>query len=415
MSVDHVAPRATTRLPLFALVLANAISLIGNVLTMIAVPWFVLQLTNRPSQAGLVAFFTVLPAIIAGVFGGVLIDRLGYKRTSVLADLASGATVALIPTLHAVGMLDVWNLLTLVFFGALLDAPGTTARSAIVPDVAELAGMPLERATATMQVIQRGSLLVGAPLAGVLVTVMGTENVLWLNAASFAVSALLVSLAVPVGQRPGAAEAPSGYFSALRDGWQVITSDRLIRAIVLTVMITNFLDAPPFAVVMPVFARLAFGSALDLGLMVAAFGGGSLVGALIFGLVGHRLPRRATFAGAFIAVGLPFWVLATLPSLIITMAALAVSGFAAGPLNPIIHTIAYERVPPEMRGRVLGTMTAGAYIAMPLGALLAGYLIEAVGLVATLIAIAGCYLLVTASLLVNPATRAMDASPMSEL
>jgi len=292
-----------------------------------------------------------------------------------------------------------------------LTPPGTTARSAVVPDVAALAGMPLERATATMQVIQRGSLLVGAPLAGVLVAIVGTENVLWLNAASFVVSALLVSLAVPAAPHPDDVEEPSGYLSALRDGWRVVHGDRLIRAIVLTVMITNFLDAPLFAVVMPVYARHAFGSAIDLGLMVAAFGGGSLIGALLFSLIGPRLPRRATFAGAFIAVGLPFWVLATLPSLTITLAALAVSGFAAGPLNPIIHTIAYERVPPEMRGRVLGTMTAGAYIAMPLGALVAGYLIEAVGMRVTLIAIASCYLLVTASLIVNPATRDMDRPP----
>ena len=94
--------------------------------------------------------------------------------------------------------IELWQVMTLVFLGALFDAPGTTARRSLLPDLVALSGTRLERATGINSAIQRGSLLVGAPIAGLLVAGIGAINVLWLNAASFAVSALLIARLVPV-------------------------------------------------------------------------------------------------------------------------------------------------------------------------------------------------------------------------
>lgn len=82
-------------------------------------------------------------------------------------------------------------------------------------------------------------------------------------------------------------------------------------------------------------------------------------------------------------------------------------GLAVGPLNPIINTIEYERVPQEMRGRVFGAITSGAYLAVPLGMLLAGFLVEWIGLRNTIITYASIYFIVILSLLVNPALKSM--------
>ena len=116
---------ATTKvnnpLPLYSLFIANAISLIGNVFTRIAIPWFVLQTTGSAMQTGIMGFFTSLPVILAGFFGGTLIDRSGYKPTSVIADLASGVTTALIHLLYLTIGLEFWQLILLAFLGALLD------------------------------------------------------------------------------------------------------------------------------------------------------------------------------------------------------------------------------------------------------------------------------------------------------
>jgi MFS family permease len=177
---------------LYSLFAANAISLVGNVFSTIAIPWFVLQTTGSAARTGITGFFTILPVVLAGFFGGTLIDRLGYKRTSIISDLASGVTTAMIPVLHFTIGLEFWQLMVLVFLGALLDAPGNTAREALLPELAKQAGMPLERATSLIHVIERGSRLVGAPLAGFLIGIMGTENVLGLDVVSFFVSAGII-------------------------------------------------------------------------------------------------------------------------------------------------------------------------------------------------------------------------------
>src|SRR5574339_1111309 len=101
--------------PIISLFVANAISLVGNMLSAIAIPWFVLQPTGSATQTGVTGFFTILPVVLAGFLGGTLVDRLGYKRTSIIADIASGVTTALIPLLYFTIGLEFWGLMVLVF------------------------------------------------------------------------------------------------------------------------------------------------------------------------------------------------------------------------------------------------------------------------------------------------------------
>jgi MFS family permease len=406
--VDAVLNKRGRR-AIYLLLTANTISLVGNQLTLIAIPWFVLETTGSAVQTGLTAFFSFLPVVLAGLFGGTIVDRLGYRRMSVVADVASGVTVALIPILFGLGLLPFWMLLVLVFLSALLDAPGATARAALIPELAEAAGMPLERASSLLQIVERASRLIGAPLAGLLVAVVGAQNVLWLDAATFAISAAMVGLLVPAAHTVAPA-VQQRYTADLLEGLRFLRRDRLLLVIVATVMITNFLDAAKMSVILPVYAREVYGSAVALGLMFGLSGGGAVVSALLYGMIGHNYSRRWIFVGAFIAVSLPIFVLATTPPLPVVLLAQLMSGMAAGPINPVLSTIEFERIPPNMRGRVFGTMTAGAWMAMPLGVLLGGYAVEGIGLVPTLLIVGSCYLLTTASLAFNPVLRLMDSS-----
>jgi MFS family permease len=395
------------RAPLYALFVADAISLVGNVVAQIAIPWFVLVTTGSPTLTGLAVFFNFLPVVLAGFFGGVIVDRFGYRATSIVADLASAAAVAAIPLLHSTVGIELWELMILVFLGALLDAPGATARVSLFPDVVELAGMRMERANGIRGAIQQGSWLVGAPLGGILVSELGATTVLWLDAASFLVSAALVGGLVPAARRVAKTDTSGRYLTELAEGLRFIWRQRLLRAFVVTIVITNLLDAP-FPVVMPVFARETFGSAADLGLMYGTFGGAALVGALAYSAFGHRLPRRLTFVTCFTVVPIPYLILAMLPSLPVTLAALALSGLAAGPINPLLNTVQFELVPPQLRGRVFSAFKAGAWASIPLGVLLGGVVVEAIGVAATFLGIGLCYLVVTVYGFFNPAFRAMD-------
>jgi MFS family permease len=395
------------RAPLYALYVADSISLVGNVVAQLAIPWFVLVTTGSPTLTGLAVFFNFLPVVLAGIFGGVIVDRLGFRTMSIVADLASAGAVAAIPLLHSTVGIELWQLLALVFAGALLDAPGATARQALFPEAVELAGVGMERATGIRAGIQQGSVLVGGPIGGILVAGLGATNALWLDAASFLVSAALVATIVPRARREAEVEAPGRYFAELAEGMRFIWKQRVLRAIVLTVLITNLLDAP-FPVVMSVFAREEFGSAADLGLMYGAFGGFALAGALVFSAFGHRLPRRLTFVCCFVVVPIIYLTMATLPSLPIALAALAAAGLAAGPINPLLFTVQYELVPTRLRGRVFGAVKAGAWAAIPAGVLLGGVLVEAIGLAATFLGIGVSYLAVTLYGFFNPAFREMD-------
>ena len=398
-----------SRIPIVTLLASNALSITGNVMTQVAVPWFVLQTTGSPARTGIAGFFQFLPVVIAGFFGGTLVDRLGYRRTSVFSDVASGATVAAIPLLFATVGLEFWQLLSLVFLGALLDSPGETARSALIPEAAERAGWSLERASGANAVVERAAGLVGAPLAGILIVTVGATNVLWIDAATFLISAIAIRVGVPLAYGDLGGEG-LGYVRELREGLRFLRREPVLLTIVLMVAVTNFLDAATITL-LPVYAAAVYGSPVSLGLMLGALGGGSVVAALLFAARGHLASRRKLFAACFMGVTLRYPVLALFPPLGVSVAGQALAGAASGPLNPIINTLRYERVPANMRGRVFGVIGAVAWAALPLGILLGGFFIEWVGLRTALILIGIAYLAATLTLWFIPALRDMDARP----
>src|SRR5712691_8763562 len=151
----------TRRIPLYALFAANTISFVGDALMFIAIPWFVLQTTSSVTKTGIAAFFETVPTFISAFLGSALVDRLGYKRMSVVSDTTSCISVALIPLLYHATGLAFWQLLVLVFLAGFFQAPGSTARSSLVPDLAPLARMPLVRANAASDGIRRVSTFIG--------------------------------------------------------------------------------------------------------------------------------------------------------------------------------------------------------------------------------------------------------------
>jgi len=428
------APRR--RGPLVALLGAQVLATGGNVVTLVALPLYVLAETGSPSMAGVLAVVTTVPVVLGGAFGGVLVDRVGYRRSSIASDLVGGLTIGMVPLLHATVGLPLWGLLVLVFATGLFDTPGQGARTALVPEAAALAGVPLERAMGWWGAGSRSATLLGGPVAGLLVATLGALPALVVNAATFGLSALVVVLGVPGSLRvaagtsgsageasasggsagarsEGEARADEGYWAALRAGLVVVWRVPLLRAVVLMVMVTNALDVARSNVLLPVYAERALGGAQALGLLVGAMGLGAFAGALLFSAVGHRLRRRATFAWGFLLAGGPsMLVFALQPSLVWCVVVTALAGLAAGALNPIIGTVLIEEVPPAMRARVSGAVGAGAWAVMPVGALAAGVLVEQVGLVTCFALFGAVYVLVTLVPFFPVPWRAMDRAPV---
>ncbi|TFV87925.1 MFS transporter [Blastococcus sp. CT_GayMR16] len=405
MATRPPSARGRSRRPLIALVAAHGVSLTGNVLTLIALPLYVLTETGSAAATGLTGAAATVPVVLGGAFGGVLVDRLGYRRASVLADLASGVSIGLVPLLDATVGLSFPALLALVVLTGLLDTPGEMARSALLPAAAEVAGTPLERAVGLFEAVERGARLLGAPLAGVGVALLGPLTVLALDAGTFVLSAGLVARWVPAALGAVAVdESAGGYWRQLRQGLTFTLREPLLRALVLLVLLTNMFDAAKGTVLLPVYADRELGGAVAFGLIVGAMAGGAVVGSLTFSAVGHRLPRRATFVLAFaLAGGPPYFALAAGLPLPGILAVTLLSGLGAGAINPIIGAVKLERVPAGMRARVYGLIGAGAWAAMPVGSLLGGVAVEQVGLRTTLVAVGLAYvLLVLTPLLGGP-------------
>jgi MFS family permease len=126
------------RLPMLAQLSANAVSMTGNAMANVAIPWFVLQTTGSAAKTGLTFAVIGLSNVLAAFFGGPLVDRLGYKRCSVSTDILSGVVVALVPLLHSTIGLSFWQLLVLVFLGGFIDMPGATARQSMLPSLGQV-------------------------------------------------------------------------------------------------------------------------------------------------------------------------------------------------------------------------------------------------------------------------------------
>ncbi|MDR6904850.1 MFS family permease [Agromyces sp. 3263] len=397
---------ARRRVPLLALYTAQFFSLGGNAIALVAIPIIALTQTGSPLAAGVAGVFATVPLIIGGTFGGVLVDRFGYRVSSIAADVASALAIIAIPLLSATVGLSFGALLALVFLGGLLDPPGDTAKTALVPDLAKLARMPLARAAGAQSAVQRTSTMVGAGVAGAMVALLGPVPALIVDAGGFVVSAVLVACFVPRavaaaaaddagGDGAGDDEPTKGGFVA---GIRFIARHPLLRAIVLLVTLTNAIDAAGMTVLKPVYATQVLHDPAVLGFMVGCFAAGALTGSALFGVFGHRYSGRLMFATCFVLAGTPPYLAMALGApLPVLLPVLALSGLAAGALNPMMATAMYGEVPDGMRARVFGATTAGVAASMPLGALLGGLAVEQVGLVPTLATCAALYLVLGSS------------------
>lgn len=407
---------ARSRTPVYALLAANTLSFTAEAIAMVAIPWFVLELTGSYAQMGIVGFFTVLPRVIATFLGGQVVDRLGFRTSSIVSDVLSGLSVCGIPILYATGHLTLSWLIVLVITGAFFDGPGATAKDAMVPELAFSAGISLDRVNAFFQGARRLSLFIGPVVAGFLIAWVGASNVLWVNAVVFGLSALItITLIPPVAMPRQEDDSPASFWSSTLFGFRFIRHHRLMLWLAGTVCLMNFLDAPMTTVQMPALVREHYGSAEQLGILLSADGGGAVVGAMIFSVVSGRVSRRKTFIAGFFVVGLAFLSLSAVPPYPVAIAIMFFMGLAGGPLNPILMSIRQERVPIAYRARVFGTTTAISFVAIPLGQLAGGYLTEWLGVQTLIAAVAVIYLTVVASFVFNPVLHEMDRRPMLPL
>ncbi|HEX3303136.1 MAG TPA: MFS transporter [Thermomicrobiales bacterium] len=359
---------------IIALLSANAISLTGNQVTMFALPWFVLETTDSAAQTALVAATQMAAFLLAAVAGGVVVDRFGPKWLSVVSDLASGLSIAAIPILmHTIG-LRLWQVLVLAFLGAILDSPGGNARYGIVTDLIDLTGWRPERVYSAFSSADGVARIFGPILAGGLIAWIGAVNALWVDAASFAVSALLITVLVPLTTRPLRPE--STFMGDVQAGWEYLRSRALLIRFFSLIVCVNLTAVPLAAVVIPKIAHDHYGSSRIGGVMLAADGIGVILGGLVFGIIGRRLTAYRSMLVALVLLFLSMLLLSGLFPVPISVAALALTGIGFGVMVPNNQTVFRRITDVEFRGRLLGLRDAVVGISSPMMVVIVGLLLD---------------------------------------
>jgi MFS family permease len=395
-----------SRVPLVALVASDALSLAGSVVAALAIPWFVLTTTGSPAKTGVAAFFATVPLAVSALLSGGLVDRVGARRASVVADLLAGAAIAAIPALHALGRLEYWHVLVLAFASGAFDGPGRAARLALLPDLARRAELPLERANGIARFAEHGGYVLGAPAAGALIATVGAPGALWIDSLSFAVSAATIFVAV--GPTSAAAARSGGYLGELASGLAFIARDPVLRTLLTMASLGSFCIAPLSTVLLPVYAREELGGAGDYAALIAAYGAGGLAGAALFSLVGMRVSRRLVYVGTWAVAFAASVALLFLPPLALAVGTLFVLGAAAGAISPLEQTVWQERTPKELRGRAFAASAAIPLLTDALAFVVAGAIVAVFGLRAGLAVHAVGDALLLAAAVTLPAIRKLE-------
>lgn len=408
-AASSAAPTRRQLFPIQVLWFTSMVSLFGNTLTAVAVPWFVLESTGSATRTGITAAVTVIPVVFATFFGGALVDRTSYRGLSVFSDLISACTVAAIPIFYLTTGLSFPGLLILMFLGSIFDAPGGTARNAMIPQLSRLTGVSIERINANFGMVRAATSLFSAPLAGLAIAWFGAVNVLWFNAGTFVFSALAVWLFIPVLSRP---EASGGSFTEdVRFGFAYVRDNILIRNIISYALLINFLFAPLFGVAIPFFANQELQSVRSLGIMLGGEGLGALAGAYLYGRLAPHISRHTFLVTAAVFLALPIVPLAFSTSLGVTTVLLVLIGIGSGLVNPMVGAFLQLTTPEALLGRVSGVFMAGALVAQPIGLLIGGAFIGLLGFQTTTIVIGVLMVMINAVIVLNPTFRDLDRIP----
>ncbi|MGW6684507.1 MFS transporter [[Kitasatospora] papulosa] len=402
--------------PLGGVLAAMAVSLTGTRISVVAVPWFVLVTTGSATQTGLVAFCEMTPYVVVKAFTGPLVDRIGPRVVSWTTDLASAGAAAAVPLLHSLDLLSFPLLLVLVALIGAARGPGDLAKEVMVPEAAERGRVPLERATGLSGVIDRLASTVGLAAGGSLVALLGPLTALAVDAGLFVLGSAIIGLALPRGMGHAAEEPPSpaersepGYWQRFGEGFTFLRGEPLLRTVIVMVGITNLLDAAISSVLVPVWVKESGNGPAAIGLMGSVMGAAGVGGSLIAATVAHRLRRRTVVLTGFLLAGAPrFLILALDAPLGVVLAVFAVSGFGAGFVNPVLGAVLVERVPRRLLGRVNALGDSLAWAGIPLGGLLAGAAVTAVGLGPVLLACGAAYVLTTNLAGLRPEWRQID-------
>jgi MFS family permease len=404
--------------------LGQAVSLLGDQFHFVALAWLVLDLTGSGLALGLVLMAASIPRAILLLVGGALADRIAPRRLMLVSDVARGVAVGVLAGLVLTSRAELWHLVVMAIVFGIADALFFPSMNAIVPAL-----VPTDRlapANALVQGTTQLMNLVGPVLAGLLVVAVGTGAAFAVDAASFAFAALTLTL-VRTG-RPAATpqetsdamtddtpavEGSGGLLSDIRVGLAYAFRDPAIRTLVVLSAVFNFAINGPIAVGLPWLADQRFAAdASVFGLMIAGFGLGAVIGAIVAGSIARPRRQGTLLLSIAAGIGVGMAAIGLAPDPLVVLVVLTVMGLGIGYINVVVIAWLGGHIVPEMRGRVMGLVMLASFGLGPMSLALSGALID-IAATALFLAAGGLVTIVALGALASGARRALDLDPLT--
>jgi MFS family permease len=343
----------------------------------LGIGWMTWEMTGSAGWLGIVAFAGMIPVMVVAPFGGALADRHGHRRMAIIVGTMASIVTATIAGLALAGMMTVTILLALAVVQGTMFGLDFPARQALIPQLVrrdDLSAAIAFNAT-TFQV----GTFIGPVIAGVVITAYGAGASVLIFAAT---SLWMVVMMVLIRHRHVASpeRRQRGMLADIGDGFVYLAGSPAIRTLLL-VSFTIGLLLRPVTDLLPGFADEVFGRGAEgLATLNAAAGLGALVCALVLVVRARTRGLVGIMAAGAICSPLAFILFTATAEFTLALPVLAVGAMTLLAAHIGAYSLVQNLVDPAMRGRVISINAAVSVGGPALGALLAGWLADLVGL-----------------------------------
>ena len=375
--VQHIGVLQPLRNRAFRMVwLGETVSMLGDQFYLVALPWLALAMTGSSLALGLVLMAAAIPRAALMLVGGALSDRYDPRRIMIASSVARAALVAVLALLVWTDAVQLWHLYVLgAGFGA-ADAFFQPAALALVPRL-----VPEDRLEASNALVM-GSMavtgMIGPALAGVAIAATGTAIGFGIDAMTFlfAVVTLMLIRRPPSASVEPAEQNTEGTFGAIIAGVRYAAADPQIRMVLLAVTAINLAVVGPFFVGLPALVETFESGPLAYGIVLSAFGGAALAGAIGAGSLGARARMSIVIPATGIALAIGMILIGLAPSAWAVALAAIPLGAGVGALQVSGMAWLQRRSEPAYLGRVMSLVMFAIMGLTPLSYAVAGAVAE---------------------------------------
>ena len=355
--------------------IGQLISLIGTWMQNTGQQWLVYRLTGSAALLGVFGFASQFPMLCLAWMGGYVGDRYNRHRGVVVTQSFSMILAFVLAFLTLTHLIKTWHLILIAFFVGIVNAFDVPIRQAFFVHMVGKDDLP--NAIALNSSIFNGARVIGPAIAGFTIVLVGEGWCFFLNALSFvAVIIALLMMRIPRAESRSTGESPVRSFI---EGFLFAMNDIPIRSalFLLTVLALFGLQ---YSVFLPIYASdILHGGARTLGLLMSSAGVGAVLGALQFAARTEYKGLARWIASTCTACAIGLLVFSFATSFWLCATVLFVVGFAATSQMAATNTIIQQRVPDELRSRLMAVYATMFMGVMPLGALIAGVVAKHIG------------------------------------